>query len=125
MAVTSGSSWFYWVHEYPILKAKKGSTEILFYNDGEYEEWKKLNDVKSWHVKYYKGLGTSTGKEFREYFDNKKFVDFIHTGKDSDDSIDMVFNKKRADDRKEWLGLYDREAYLDTNKKKRLRIRIS
>ena len=101
----------------PILKAKKGSTEILFYNDGEYEEWKKLNDVKSWHVKYYKGLGTSTGKEFREYFDNKKFVDFIHTGKDSDDSIDMVFNKKRADDRKEWLGLYDREAYLDTNKK--------
>lgn len=101
----------------PILKAKKGSTEILFYNDGEYEEWKKLNDVKGWHVKYYKGLGTSTGKEFREYFDNKKFVDFIHTGKDSDDSIDMVFNKKRADDRKGWLGLYDREAYLDTNKK--------
>ena len=101
----------------PILKAKKGSTEILFYNDGEYEEWKKLNDVKGWHVKYYKGLGTSTGKEFREYFDNKKFVDFVHTGKDSDDSIDMVFNKKRADDRKGWLGLYDREAYLDTNKK--------
>ena len=101
----------------PILKAKKGSTEILFYNDGEYEEWKKLNDVKSWHVKYYKGLGTSTGKEFREYFDNKKFVDFVHTGKESDDSIDMVFNKKRADDRKGWLGLYDREAYLDTNKK--------
>ena len=101
----------------PILKAKKGSTEILFYNDGEYEEWKKLNDVKGWNVKYYKGLGTSTGKEFREYFDNKKFVDFVHTGKDSDNSIDMVFNKKRADDRKGWLGLYDRDSYLDTNNK--------
>ena len=26
----------------------------------------------------------------------------------------MVFNKKRADDRKEWLGQYDRKSYLDT-----------
>jgi DNA topoisomerase-2 len=28
----------------------------------------------------------------------------------------MVFNKKRADDRKEWLKDYDRDLYLDTNK---------
>jgi DNA topoisomerase-2 len=28
----------------------------------------------------------------------------------------MVFNKKRADDRKEWLKEYDRDLYLDTNK---------
>ena len=27
----------------------------------------------------------------------------------------MVFNKKRSDDRKGWLGGYDRKAYLDTN----------
>jgi DNA topoisomerase-2 len=29
----------------------------------------------------------------------------------------MVFNKKRADDRKDWLKVYDRDAYLDTSKK--------
>ena len=29
----------------------------------------------------------------------------------------MVFNKKRADDRKDWLKFYNREAYLDTSKK--------
>ena len=34
----------------------------------------------------------------------------------SNDDIDMVFNKKRADDRKEWLGKYDRTAFVDTNK---------
>jgi DNA topoisomerase-2 len=61
-------------------------------------------------------LGTSTGKEFREYFEKKKLVGFEHNGKTSDDAIDMVFNKKRADDRKDWLGGYVRESYLDTTK---------
>jgi DNA topoisomerase-2 len=99
----------------PILKAKKGSQELEFYNDGEYNEWKEHNDSKGWNVKYYKGLGTSTGKEFREYFEKKKLVGFEHSEK-SDDAIDMVFNKKRADDRKDWLKLYDRKSYLDTTK---------
>ena len=99
----------------PILKAKKGNVELDFYNDGEYNEWKKENDNKGWKIKYYKGLGTSTGKEFREYFEKKKIVGFEHSEK-SDDAIDMVFNKKRADDRKDWLKLYDRNAYLDTTK---------
>ena len=99
----------------PILKAKKGATELNFYNDGEYNAWKEINDIKGWKIKYYKGLGTSTGKEFREYFENKKCVGFENSDV-SDDAIDMVFNKKRADDRKDWLKLYDRNAYLDTSK---------
>jgi len=100
----------------PILKANKSNQTLMFYNDGEYEEWKNNNDIKGWKIKYYKGLGTSTGKEFREYFEQKKIVGFEHNGKASDDAIDMVFNKKRADDRKEWLEDYDRESYIDTNK---------
>jgi DNA topoisomerase-2 len=99
----------------PILKAKKGSIELDFYNEGEFNEWKEENDSKNWKIKYYKGLGTSTGKEFREYFEKKKIVGFEHSEK-SNDTIDMVFNKKRADDRKDWLKLYDRNAYLDTSK---------
>ena len=99
----------------PILKAKKGAKELMFYNDGEYDAWKKDNDASKWKIKYYKGLGTSTSKEFKEYFQEKKFVLFNHKGKTCDDAIDKVFNKKRADDRKEWLGKYERERYLDTN----------
>jgi DNA topoisomerase-2 len=99
----------------PILKAKKGTVELNFYNEGEYEEWKDENDTKGWKIKYYKGLGTSTGKEFREYFENKKTVGFTMSEK-SDDTIDMVFNKKRADDRKDWLKLYDRSSFIDTSK---------
>ena len=104
----------------PILKARRGAQEVLFYNDGEFEAWKKqFPDAvvpASWNTKYYKGLGTSTGKEFKEYFEHKKMVSFLHTGKESDDHLDMAFNKKRADDRKEWLANYSREAFLDTSK---------
>jgi DNA topoisomerase-2 len=101
----------------PILKAKKGTQELKFYNIGEYDEWKAQHETKGWDIKYYKGLGTSTKTEFREYFQEKKFVGFEHTGEISDNSIDMVFNKKRADDRKEWLEIvYNRESFADTSK---------
>jgi DNA topoisomerase-2 len=43
-------------------------------------------------------------------------VEFVHTGQVSNDRLDMAFNKKRADDRKEWLASYSREAFLDTSK---------
>ena len=114
----------------PILKARKGAQERVFYNEGEFEAWKSgatasgatasgagAIDVSTWNIKYYKGLGTSTGREFREYFEHKKIVDFAHTGEPSDDAIDLVFNKKRADDRKEWLSTYNRADHLDTSHK--------
>ena len=96
----------------PILKAKKKLEELLFYNDGEYEQWKETNP-QGYHIKYYKGLGTSTGKEFKEYFENKKIVEFQYQ-EETDNQMDMIFNKKRADDRKEWLKEYDRKSFLNT-----------
>jgi len=104
----------------PILRAKKGQQTIVFYNQGEYDAWKSAFGVQGhqgWTIKYFKGLGTSTSAEFKEYFANKKIVDFVHNGKLSDDSIDKIFNKKRADDRKTWLENYDKAAYLDTSHK--------
>ena len=100
----------------PILKATKNKKTIVFYNEGEYENWKSENDTNGWKIKYYKGLGTSTGTEFKEYFKHKKLVYFTHQGETCDDALDMVFNKKRADDRKDWLSQYDRNLYLDTDK---------
>lgn len=101
----------------PILRAKKGAITKLFYNDGEYKSWKDSfdNNTSGWTIKYFKGLGTSTSAEFKEYFANKKIVDFIYSGTTSDDTIDKIFNKKRADDRKTWLEQYDKDVYLDTN----------
>lgn len=102
----------------PILRAKKGTQVKLFYNDGEYNHWKETFEggvPSGWTIKYFKGLGTSTSNEFKDYFSNKKIVDFVYSGKTSDDTIDKIFNKKRADDRKGWLENYDKDSYLDTN----------
>ncbi len=99
----------------PILKAKKGNSELKFYNDGEWNLWCNNNSIKGWKIKYYKGLGTSTSKEFKEYFQHKKIVNFINNDIECNNAIDMVFNKTRANDRKSWLENYDRELYLDTN----------
>jgi DNA topoisomerase II len=98
----------------PILKARKGSTAISFYNEQEYQKWKGENDTKGWKIKYYKGLGTSTSKEFKEYFKEKKQVIFQY-GDESSDSIDKVFNKHRADDRKTWLENYEKDKVVNIN----------
>ena len=103
----------------PILRAKKSSEVKLFYNIGEYHEWKESlgeRGVQGWAIKYFKGLGTSTSAEFKEYFAHKKIVDFIYSGEASDDCIDKVFNKKRPDDRKMWLQNYDKTSFLNTNR---------
>jgi DNA topoisomerase-2 len=101
----------------PILRAKKGQQTLVFYNEGEYDKWKQSmgGNTDSWNIKYFKGLGTSTSAEFKEYFANKKIVDFVYNGQTSDDNIDKIFNKKRADDRKTWLENYEKTAYLDTS----------
>ena len=101
----------------PILKATKGKEVKEFYNNGEYDSWKSGENVdpSKWNIKYYKGLGTSSSKEFKEYFAKKKIVNFKST-ENCRESIDMVFNKKRANDRKDWLSNYDRNAYLNTSK---------
>ena len=113
----------------PILRATKGGKTLLFYNEGEYLAWKMgavaptADMVRvggygdgGWKIKYFKGLGTSTAVEFKEYFANKKIVDFAYSGPTSDDTIDKIFNKKRSDDRKQWLEQYDKNAYLNTNR---------
>ena len=100
----------------PILKATKSSKMVQFYNEQEYEVWKSDNQGgKGWAIKYYKGLGTSTGKEFKEYFKDKKTMDIVLGAKDTE-TIDMVFNKKKADCRKDWLSKYERGHVLDTLK---------
>ena len=98
----------------PIIKVRKGGNELSFYTEQEYSNWKvKNNDGKGWVAKYFKGLGTSTAKEFKEYFADKKTITFSYSGDECNNAIDLAFNKKRADDRKEWLRKYDKDAIVD------------
>jgi len=92
----------------PIVKANKGKLHKSFYTQYEYEEWRKTDSSKGWKVKYYKGLGTSTRDEAKEYFKTLNIVNYTYSGDESDKSIDLAFNKAKADNRKDWLKTYDR-----------------
>jgi DNA topoisomerase-2 len=87
----------------PIIKATKGSETKSFYTDSAFRTWYG-NGKPGWKIKYYKGLGTSTSAEAREYF--KKIQDLtVKFDMDvmTDDSIVLAFDKKKADARKSWL----------------------
>ncbi|GBB91406.1 hypothetical protein RclHR1_01870001 [Rhizophagus clarus] len=104
----------------PIVKCTKGNTKKTFFTIPEFTSWLENNDNgKGWNIKYYKGLGTSTSEEAKEYFRNlkthrKPFKEIQH---DERELIDMAFNKKRADDRKEWLRNYEPGTYMNHNVK--------
>ncbi len=96
----------------PIVKAKKGKEEKAFYSLEKFKKWYQTN--KNWKIKYYKGLGTSTKEEAKEYFKNldKNRIKF-HYVPEADKSFDLAFNKKRTDDRKEWLMKYNPNVDID------------
>jgi DNA topoisomerase-2 len=79
----------------PVIKAGK----VWFFTE---EEFKAA--TPSGPVKYYKGLGTSTSAEAKEYF---KQIERLTVAFNSDpkmnESMTLAFSKAQADDRKGWL----------------------
>jgi len=152
----------------PIVKVTKGQETVEFYSQNDYYDWKEKKEseglLKSWHIKYYKGLGTNTKAEARGLFDRintntmeYKYLNEIEGGVgessditssessekssslddliektkkkkkkekytqseedrismvknyDTEASIDLAFNKEKADMRKLWIQNYDEE----------------
>uniref|UniRef100_A0A8C6ZG45 DNA topoisomerase 2 n=1 Tax=Nothoprocta perdicaria TaxID=30464 RepID=A0A8C6ZG45_NOTPE len=90
----------------PIIKVSKNKEEIPFYSIPEFEEWKNnTQNHNSWKIKYYKGLGTSTSKEAKEYFADmaRHRIGFKYSGPEDDAAITLAFSKKKVEERKEWL----------------------
>jgi len=126
----------------PIVKATKGKQSKVFFTLPEYEGWSKSPAAKGYTVKYYKGLGTSTAEEAKEYFSNlyQHEIEFKEISKDivpaitpipsedadededavqpematsGSDLIDMAFQKDRVADRKTWLNRVTDNVFLD------------
>jgi len=121
----------------PILKAFKGNEVLMFYNLTDYETWAEKRESKNYKIKYYKGLGTSTSQEAKEYFidienklinyqwlinnendendendENEKIEILPYKTNNDEDAILLAFDKSRADDRKIWLQNYDKNNIL-------------
>jgi len=129
----------------PIVKATKGKKSKTFFTLPEYEEWREEtgNDGKGYTVKYYKGLGTSTSVEAKQYFSNLDLHEVHFSGLTADvpivinnddehdefaivpdtpissststggDLIEMAFKKNRVEDRKTWLNALQKGTYLN------------
>lgn len=84
----------------PIIKATRGNESKWFFTESSFRRW----DPQGWKIKYYKGLGTSTSQEAREYFKqlSKLTIRFERDDK-TDESIILAFDKTKADARKRWL----------------------
>jgi DNA topoisomerase-2 len=89
----------------PIVKVSRGKEIKPFYNQQDFLKWKEsVPNSKAWHIKYYKGLGTSTATEAKEYFTNlsKQTINYSITS-ETDADITKAFKKGFEDARKEWI----------------------
>lgn len=101
----------------PVIKAKKGKKEHSFFSMPEFDEWKAKQirthgekGVSEWSVKYYKGLGTNTTGEAKVYFTDPKHLVWLTPDDETDMIIRRAFDKKRSNERKEWLSQYSARA---------------
>lgn len=104
----------------PIIKAKKGKKEFEFNTLVKYNDWKlENNDGIGWNIKYYKGLATSSAKEAKEYFKDyeSKVISYCRNSKADDTAIELAFNDKKANARKQWIADYDEDDIIDEEKR--------
>ena len=90
----------------PVMKAVRGSEQHSFYNLNEFKEWaaQQADGGARFAIKYYKGLGTSTATEAKEYFRNMQHnVVSYFTDPTTDECVTLAFKKDKADLRKQWI----------------------
>lgn len=117
----------------PIIKAVKGKSVIEFYTEQDYTLWRNSGiNASSFHIRYFKGLGTSTKEDAKDTFkriENLR-VDYYYKDSKCDESILLAFEKdkniklkgesenelavKCTDKRKLWLSNYNRDLYISS-----------
>ncbi|EGC38781.1 hypothetical protein DICPUDRAFT_28071 [Dictyostelium purpureum] len=102
----------------PIIKVSKSSTQKRsFYTIKDYQKWREglsKDQIKQYTIKYYKGLGTSTSAEAKEYFsDLGKHVIKFKWDKDTDKYISLAFSKDSSSLRQTWIKESDMSQGID------------
>lgn len=86
----------------PEYISTNGKETVWHYTDDEY----RAHDFngKGWSHRHIKGLGSLTEAEYRECIQNPT-LDKVVLPENAHELFDMLFNDKRADDRKQWVGV--------------------
>jgi len=116
----------------PIIKAIKGKNVIEFFNEQDYAKWQKSGiNPSAFHIRYFKGLGTSTKDDAKDTFKrmSELKIDYYYKNSKCDESILLAFEKdknvkkdnetdsavKCTDKRKKWLSNYNKDLYIETS----------
>ena len=92
---------FIWIFETPIVRAKKGAETLNFYDQSNVQE--HVNNNAGWKYKYYKGLGTSTAADAKEYYQHRNELMWKVSGDIS--LIKKCMGKsKEADTYRKWIS---------------------
>lgn len=114
----------------PIVKATKGKQVVEFFTEQDYNNWKETTgNIKSYTIKYFKGLGTSKKEDAQDLFKRLDTlgVDYYYKDAKCDDAILLAFQKDKnvkdqdiscTDIRKKWLSNYDKNSYIDLKETK-------
>ncbi len=92
----------FYVFNTPFIIAEKGKERKYWYGSN-YNEFNP-SDYKGWSITRAKGLGTLMEVDWEYSLANPDLYAIIDDGK-MKESLDLIFNGKRADDRKDWIGL--------------------
>lgn len=93
---------FIHVFQTPFIIADKGKVRKYWYAH-DYAQFKPENYV-GWSITRAKGLGTLTREDWEYSIKNPVAVPLLDDGK-LEEALDLIFNSKKTDERKEWIGL--------------------
>lgn len=87
-----------------IINKRDTKKTSIFYTNEEFEQWLEENEnlVRSYNIKYYKGLGSHQPGDEVLYVDDPKVLTFI-TDKGDREALELAFNKKNVESRKSWI----------------------
>jgi DNA topoisomerase-2 len=103
----------------PIIKVFKGKQEQAFYTIQDYEHWaEETPDASRWRTKYYKGLGTSSPAEARQYFRDMNLLEYLYEQERDNDKVLLAFAKEKVKSRKAWLRAYNKQETIDAKERR-------
>jgi len=86
----------------PLIIAKTNKKEYEFFSRTEYDTWAASAPKHS--MKYYKGLGGFVTQHFKKFLAEDKYMEpLVYRDEEDFASVDLAFDKRKADARKEWL----------------------
>lgn len=90
------------IFQTPFIIMEKGKQRQYVYahNYSEFDP----KDYSGWQIIRAKGLGTLEEVDWKYALDNPLLFPIIKD-ENLNDTLDLIFNEKRADDRKEWIGM--------------------